>query len=232
MLMVLFQLLSRLRLLICKNDRGGSDVVLQGPFCCDGLKCDHPLTKPHTRPAPQPWAQHSSSSPPARAAPERRPCWLPPASPQDTEMGNAQKTEQSDQGPGNRPYLQTLAFYYIKIGEGWLPKSIQRQIVDNQYSPHIYYEKGNRKWRQPQPGATWADGVSEAGLPIPEGRNYATVHPSSHHRAWRLRKNKYVAKNLNEGSFKLLKIQTSEVHYGDRTGNFSSLDITKNWRKI
>ena len=146
--------------------------------------------------------------------------------------GNAQKTEQSDQGPGNWPYLKTRAFYYIKIGEGWLPKSIQRQIVDNQYSPHIYYEQGNRKWRQPQPGATWADGVSEAGLPIPEGRNYATVHPSSHHRAWRLRKNKYVAKNLNEGSFKLLKIQTSEVHYGDRTGNFSSLDITKNWRKI
>lgn len=34
-------------------------------------------------------------------------------------------------------------------------------------------------------------------------------------------------KKLNKGSSKLLKIQTSEVHYGDRTGNFSSLDITK-----
>lgn len=55
MLMVFF-LLSRLRLLICKNDRGGSDVVLQGPFRCHGLKRDHPLTKPHTRPAP-----HSAS---------------------------------------------------------------------------------------------------------------------------------------------------------------------------
>ena len=34
-------------------------------------------------------------------------------------------------------------------------------------------------------------------------------------------------KKLNKGSFKFLKIHTSEVHYGDRTGNFSSLDIKK-----
>lgn len=101
MFMVFFQLLSRLRLLICKNDRGGSGVVLQGPFCCDGLKRDHPLTKPHTRPA---LGSALLQQPPARAAPEWSPCGLSPASPQDAEMGNAQKTEQSDQGPGNRPY--------------------------------------------------------------------------------------------------------------------------------
>ena len=62
--------------------------------------------------------------------------------------------------------------------------------------------------------------------PTPEGRDTPPVCPGSYHRTWRLRNNMW-PKTLNKGSFKFLKIQTSEVHYRDRTGNFSSLDIKK-----